>query len=82
MSDKWMEMKQPMLLMQSHNINIISWCSLVVPYKNFHAQTNLEERDKQNFIMLPLASVLEEQNSHKWIDEQQKSKASSREKYQ
>ena len=24
MSDKWMEMEQPMLLMQSHNINTIS----------------------------------------------------------
>lgn len=36
--------------------------------------------DKLNFRMLPLASVLEEQNSHEWIDEQQKSKASSKKK--
>ena len=38
------------------------------------------KKDKQNFIMLPLISVLEEQNSHKWRDEEQKSKGSSRKK--
>ena len=37
-------------------------------------------KDKQNLIVLPLISVFEGQNSHKWRDEEQKSKGSSRKK--
>lgn len=81
MSDKWMEMKQPMLLMRSRNINITSWGGLVVPCKISNAQGNLaRERARKTSRCCP--SPLDAKNRIPTSGDasQQRSKASSREK--
>lgn len=53
MSDKWMEMKQPMLLMQSHHINTILWCHPVVHCKISMLREIQPERGEARLIVLP-----------------------------
>lgn len=70
MSDKWMEMKQPMLLMQSHNINTFSLVVFGYSLEIFYTRRTLARgRMKKIFIALPFSSVPEELTWHRGRDQ-------------
>lgn len=51
MSDKWMEMKQPMLSMQSHNINTISLVVFGYSLEIFYTRRTLARERMRKFSL-------------------------------